>query len=515
MSYPMPSDYVSAMRADTRDLDMFLAVGVNIDQTSADDYTGAEAGHLAFGNPAQLVDAVYDIEEGTATFEAYGIPSAVSAGMVAPPIEPTTYPPEWGFWSDVISDANGAIDWTITISLSAEHTSAFTLFTRQVSILDATIEFKAEGTVTASGAMVADLNSVKFEDAAKYDTIIVHVTRISAPYRHVRISEIEFGASKTFNKSSLMDAVSLVEECDPLMTSIPLYELDFTVINVLGEWDPDNPLGSFGTMPATFPVQAGVSCYQGDTMWTVPLGRYVIAEKKANETKLSVVCYDPRKSLQDAYGSWSLKASESLGTWATAILTEMHIPHIVDDEIFTMMPVRDYASKDDVSLLTMFLWIEQMYDIWLVPSRDGYIHVEKGRRTGDYGTMDPDMQYTYPLPYAFTAYNAIQVSYGEETSRTRFSLDLRTSTTEAKSQVTIDNPLVLTEAEAQAIAERVRSALYSAMVEVEWRTDALVDIGDSVGLTGRWSNESVAYDTVYQETIYDGSLTAHTRGTHK
>ena len=515
MSYEMPVEYVSAMRADTRDLDLFLAIGVNIDQSSADDYTATEAGPLAFGNPVQLVDAVYDIEQGTATFEAYGIPSAVSAGMVAPPIAPTTYPPEWGFWSDIISDADGLIDWTLTINLSAEHTSAFTLFTRQVSILDATVTFKAGGEVTASGAMEADINSVKYAAAVRYDTIIVHITRISAPYRHIRVSEIEFGASKTFNKSSLMDSVSLVEETDPLMTSIPLYEMDFTVINVLGEWDPDNPLGSFGSIPATFPIQAGVSCYSGETMWTVPLGRYIIAEKKANETKLSVVCYDPRKSLQDTYGSWSLKTTVSFGAWATSILTDMHIPHIVDDAVFAMKPVRDYTSKDDVSLLTMFLWIEQMYDIWLTPARDGFIHVEKGRRSGEYGSMDPDMQYTYPLPHAYTSYNTIQVSYGTETARKRYVVDLRKSTTEAKSQISIDNPIVQTEDEAIGIAERVRSALYSAMVEVEWRTDALVDIGDSVGLTGRWSDDAVVYDVVYQETVYDGSLTAHTRGTHK
>ncbi len=510
--HSMPDAYVSAMRADTRELDLVLSVGVNIDQTSADDYTGVTAERLPFGNPAQLVDAVYDIEEGTATFEGYGIPSAVSAGMIAPPIEPTTYPPEWGFWSDVISGADGTMDWTMTVHLSAQHTSGFTVFTRQVSILEATVEFRTGETVTGGGAMTADRNSVMFEDAVTYDTIIVHVTKVSAPFRHIRIAEIEFGASKSFNKSSLMDAVTVVWETDPLMASIPLHELDFTVINVLGEWDPDNPLGAFGTLPATFPVEAGVTCYEGDTMWTVPLGRYIVAEKQANETKLSVVCYDPRKALQDTYGSWTIGTTESLGAWITAVLTELRVPHTVDDAVFAITPTEEFTSKDDVSLLTVFLWIEQYWDVWLVPDRDGYIHVEKGARTGTYGDMDPDMEYTYPLPYKFTAYNAIQVTYGPTSNRQAYLLDLRTSPSEVRTQLSIDNPMIVSETKAQEVAGRIRSALYSAMVEVEWRSDALMDMGDSAGLTGRWSDEPVDYDVVYQELVYDGSLTAHTRG---
>ena len=514
MAYPMSSEYFEAMRADTRDLDMLLAVGVNIDQTSADDLSDITAPMLPFGNPEQLVDAVYDIEEGTATFEAYGIPSAVSAGMVAPPLAPTTYPPEWGLWSDPISGADGGIDWTMTVTLSAVHESAFTVFTRQVSIVEATVEFRVGSEVTASGPLVADRNSAKYEDSARYDTIIVHITRISEPYRHVRIAEVEFGASKTFNKTSLMDSVSVVWELDPLMTSIPLYELDFTVINVMGDWDPDNPLGNFGTMPASFPVEVGVTCATEDARWTVPLGRYIIAEKKASETKLSFTCYDPRKALQDTSGTWTLNASESLGAWITSILTEMHIPHLVDDAVFSITPDA-FTSKDETDLLTMFLWIEQYYDVWLVPDRDGYIHAEVGRRTGAYGDMDPDMEYSYPLPYSFTAYNAIQVAYGTSESRQQYLLDLRASTSEVRSQISIDNPLVLTLAKAQEVAGRVNGALYSAMVEIEWRTDVCLDMGDSVGLTGRWSDEPVDYDVLYSEVVYDGSLTAHTRGTLK
>lgn len=509
--YSMDSAFYDAMRADTRDLDVFLAVGVNIDQTSADDFEGVQATGLLFSNADQLIDAVYNIEPGIATFEAYGIKTSVDAGMFAPAIAPATYPPEYGYWSDTISDGDGAIDWTFTVDLSAKHTSAFTVFTREVAIAEATVDFYADGTRTGGGAMTADRNSMKFLDAVEYDQIVVHVTKLEAPYRHARICEVEFGASKSFNKTSLAGSVSVISERDPTMQAIPLYELDFTVINVLGDWDSDNPSGNFADLPASYPVEVGVSCWSGATMWTVPLGRFIISEKQASETELTIVCYDPRKALQDTCESWTITADESLGAQITSLLEDLHVPHEVDADVFNITP-EAYTSKADTSLLTVFLWIQQYYDVHLTPMRDGYVHVTKGAVTGAYGNMDKDMEYTWPLPYAFTKYNFIQVAYGPENSRATYTMDLRTSTSEVKSSLSVDNPMVQTLAKAQEVGARLRNALFSQMVEIEWRTDATLDIGDSVGLTGRWSDEPAVYDTVYQEVVYDGSLTARTRG---
>lgn len=510
--YSMPEEYVSAMRADTREIDLVLAIGVNIDQTSADDFETSESSRLPFSNPPQLIDAVYDIEPGLTTFEYKGIKTSTSAGNFAPPLEQTVYPPEYGYWSDVISDGDGVIDWTVTVKLTAVHKSAFTVFTREVAITEAYITFYVGGEVTGEGPMEIDKNSVKFTDSISYDTIEVHITRLEAPFRHVRISEIEFGASKTFNRNSLTGEVTIITERDPLMTSIPLWELDFTVLNVTGEWDQDNPFGFFSSLPPSFPVEVGLSCYSDGSMWTVPLGRFMISEKDANDTELSVTCYDPRKALQDIYESWTILASESFGDQITDLFAEIHIPHIVSDEVFELYPNEDFTSEDDDSLLDMFLWIQQYYDIYLVPERDGYIHVVHGKPSGNYGNMDPDMEYTYPLPYGFTTYNYIIIQYGPSNARVQYSLDIRASASEIKSQITIDNPMILTEERAIELAQKVRSRLYSSMVEIEWRADAMNDIGDSMGLTGRWSETPEAYECVYQELKYDGSLVATTRG---
>lgn len=510
MVYPMDEGFYTAMQADTRDIDLFLSVGVNIDQTAADDYTGVTSAGLPFSNPAQLVDAVYNLEPGLSTFESYGIKTSADAGMIAPPIGPTAYPPECGYWSDIISDANGTIDWTIQINLSSAHTSALTLFTRGPSIVEATAEFRKDGAVVESGTMAAGQNLIQYENAVTFDSAVIHITKIDAPYHHVRICEVEFGASRSFSSDSFTGSVAIVTESDPIMTSIPLYELDFKVINVEGNWDADNPAGDFNVLPPAYPIEACITCYDGVRRWSVPLGRFIVSEKTASETELSVVCYDPRVALRDTAMSWAISADESLGTQITALLEDLHIPHEVQDEVFTVMP-EAFTSGEDTTLLEVFLWIEQYYGVYLVPGRDGYVHVMQGEAAGEYGDIVPDMEYTYPLPYGFSSYNVIQVLYGDE-SRQTYTQDFRASPSEIRSTLSIDNPMVKTLAKAQELAGRIRAKMYTQMVEMEWRTDCTLDIGDSVGFTGRWSDDATAYDVIYQELTFDGSLTARTRG---
>ena len=96
----MPSEYLDAIRASTRQIDAYLAVGINIDQTAADDITSITVtDSLPMSNKGQLTDAIYIIQDGLATFERYGITTAISAGMVAPPLKAVKYPPEIGLRS--------------------------------------------------------------------------------------------------------------------------------------------------------------------------------------------------------------------------------------------------------------------------------------------------------------------------------------------------------------------------------------------------------------------------------
>lgn len=512
--YSASDAYIEAMRSLSRTVDVRLAVGVNVDLTASDDVSGTAATALPMSNTAQLLDAIYTLTEGLATFEGYGIQTAVSAGNVAPPISAVDYPPEAGVWSDVISDADGAIDWTLSITMSQSHTSAFTVYTEGPSVTAATATFYLDGEVVASGAMTPSTGTLQWSEAVTYDAVDVNITAIESPYCHVRVCEVEFGVSRTMSKSTLTDTVTLIQEMDRTQITLPLDELDFSILNIDGSWDIDNPDGLYSLVAVGNPVSAAFVCtLDSGASVTIPMGRFLVGEKDGSDTELRITCYDYRKALQDTYTTWSIDTTTPLGTLLDDLLTETHIPHLVEDEVLEIYADNPYTFTEEYSLLDAMLWIAQYYDIWLVPERDGQIHIRYGPPSGDYGDVDPDMEYDWPTPKGYTTYNYIQVAYGTSDATSYYNLDLRTTTSGGKSQVSISNPLILTVEKAEEVARRVASRLYADMVEMEWRTDLLADLGDSMGLYGRHaSGTSTAYTLAYREVTYNGGLSAIVRG---
>ncbi|MFA6734020.1 MAG: hypothetical protein WCS71_02860, partial [Sphaerochaetaceae bacterium] len=125
MTHTMPEGYADVLASTDIRVEPLVSIGTNIDMTAADDMIAVEGTFLPMSNPAQVFDANYQITEWMTTFEGDGIRTAAGFGMLAPPISAVRYPPEVGLWSDVISGADGSIDWTITIRLSKVHSSAF------------------------------------------------------------------------------------------------------------------------------------------------------------------------------------------------------------------------------------------------------------------------------------------------------------------------------------------------------------------------------------------------------
>ena len=513
MVYEMPEGYKEAISADTRDIDVFVSVGADIDATAADDVTAVEGGFLPMTNTAQMVDANYQMTEWMATFEGDGIKTSADFGNLAPPIEAVAYPPEVGIWSDVISDAQGNIDWTLTIRLSAVHTSALTVYTYDTGILEAEAEFWVGEELQGTATMEAFQGYISETKSFDYDKIVLHVTRLESPYHHVKIVEVEFGASIAYNKRSLTGTVALTQDMDLTMQSIPLHELDFELLNVTGEYDPDNPDGAFDALKLSYPVDFSITIARDGAQFTVPCGRFIITDKVASDTTLKVTCYDSRVTFSQNFSEVSLKTSQSFGDFFTALFADFHIPYEIDDGLFEMYPDQDITfDSTQFDVLTCMLFIEQYFGIWLVPQRNGNIRITTTLPAGEYGLYPPELMYSYPLPSSFQTYNFIQVAYGTTESMMQYTLDLRTDQSQAKTQVSIMNPLVKTEDKAAELAQRIAASMIAAQVETECRADPAIDMNDSIELEGKWSSgNATTFKVIHQELLYDGGLTTTLR----
>ena len=506
-----PQTYADVISASERRVTVQISIGTGIDSTASDDVISITGGFLEMTNTEQTVDSNYVMTSGLATFEAEGIKTARSAGLIVPPIQAVDYPPEAGLWSDDISDSEGAMDWTVEIQLSQAHTSAFSIYTDTMHILQARLQYY-NGATLARDATINPTGDV-FQDTetTTYDRILVTVQRIDLPYHHVRIVEFEFGASITMSNSVIGESVSLIRETDPLCTSIPISELDFSLINVNGEYDADNPNTLIDQLQKWCPLDLSFTIITDSGRVTVPMGTYYITEHSGTDTDLKVSAQDARALLQSIVRPLTITTSESFGDFFEDLLNELGIPYSISDEAYSTFPTAD-ATMDaqEWDILTQCLYIRQFYGIVLTPGRDGFLHVDVDPQPDTAPTLTAALLMSFPTPTQAQTYNGIAVKYGQNGT---YTLDLRTNPTEARSVLNINNPLIQTESDAQRIAQEMRGRLYTQMFEAEANADASMDPGDLVPIEGRWTQgdpETYAVSSI--ELTFDGGFTMSVKG---
>lgn len=513
--YTMDDPYSDAIKAHDRKVTMFASIGVGVDLTAVDDLTGVDGDFLPMSNTAQVVDAIYKPTPGMAVFEGDGIVTSADNGLTAPPIAPKDNPPEVGVWSSNISDAEGRIEVEILLTLKAEHTSAFRVYTHGPNVTSADLVFIASDGSEETVPCECYTGYFSIPKVMTYTGIRIRVHALDRPYHHLRIVEMEFGSEITFSSAIITGEVTNICEVDPLETSIPLNELDMTIVNVDGAFDVDNPSTRLGELTIGYPLTLAYSVDVPEGMMTVPCGRYYVGELDSRDTRLAVAAFDARWMLSKIFTTWSMTTGESLGDLADRILTLHGVPHIVDLDLFDSFPTTAYTFTDEMSVLDGFLWIQQAYGVYLVPDRDETIHVTSKFPSGDAGSVDPDSMYQWPVTKQTDRYNFIQIGYAPNTSsETQYvTRDMRKDPGESKSLLQIvGNPLITTSAMATALMDRIAARITSTTVKTSWVGDPAIDVGDSLRIPGRWTQENPSqYIVTYIESVFDGGYRATMR----
>ena len=506
-----PQLYSNVQTAMERRITVQISIGTGIDSTASDDVVSITGGFLEMSNTDQALDSNYVLTPGLATFEGSGIKTAYSAGLIAPPIQAVDYPPEAGLWSDDISDADGEMEWTVEIQLSQAHTSAFSIYTDTIHILQARIQYY-NGETLARDTTISPTGDV-FQDTetTTYDRILVTVLKIDRPYHHVRIVEFEFGASITMSNSVIGGSVSLIREMDPLCTTVPISELDFSLVNVNGEYDSDNPDTLIDQLQKWCPLDLSFTVITDSGRVTVPMGTYYITEHVGTDTDLQVAAQDARAIIQSIVRPMTLSTTESFGDMFEDLLNELGIPYSISDEAYSEFPVADVTMDgQEYDLLTQCLFIQQFYGIVLTPGRDGFLHVDVDPVPDTASSLTADLLTSFPAPAQSQTYNCISVRYGQNGT---YTLDMRTNQTEARSVLNINNPLVQTETDAQRIAQETKTRLYSQLFEAEAIADASLDPGDRIPIEGRWTQgDPETYKLTSIELVYDGGFLMTLKG---
>jgi len=505
--FDAPDGYAEMIKSTDRVESVYMSLGIDIDNTAADDISSYVSDALPMTNTSQLIDAMYEIDHELATYEADGIPTASSAGMIVPPIAPIR-DVRTGWWSEDMSDADGYISAEITINLASLHTSALTIYTDGPNILAGSVTFYNGNTPTVQ---VLDTHSgyCVASGTHTYDKIVISVSQIDQPFRHLRIAEFEFGDSVTISTLNVANQITYIDEIDPIQEGLPMRELDFDLINVNGEYDEDNPDSLYDRLSIGNPINLSYTFFTAEARYTIPMGRFVIAEKRSNGNCITVTAYDTRWYLSQMYNSWSLSTLEDLGTTLDNLLTSLEIAHTIDPSVNAIYPTDNHTFGNNSTVLDDIMDVLQAYGLTFIPNRVGTIIVDTDFSNDDYGLMSPEIQFSWLTPNQFNRYNYIDIIYN---STEHYIVDLRPTPNQARTVLTISNELVKTLAQAEAIYNRIVPRIYDKSVNVEWASDPTLDLGDNVDIYSMWTlnHTPATFKALKREITFDGMLKEET-----
>ena len=484
----------------------FIAVGVGIDPTAADDVTGVSATVLSLSNPRQLFDAKYFMSEGLATYEGDGIPTSVSAGMVAPPESPTDGVTT-GIWSKNISDASGRIQFHAILPLSRPHSSALSLYFAHEAT--GTVSFRKDGSLIDSISFVTDGGIWTNDTVRTFDTIDIVVSTIDKAFSHVKLVEVEFGASRTFGEDELTDSISLIRQIDPFMASVPVDELDFSIININGDFDIDNPQTRIGEIALGTPVYLSFTTEEDGVQTTTRMGKYFICAHDGADDTLRVTAQDARSIMQDIYPSLALSTSRPIAESISDVLGQFNIQHTIDDSARGIYPNANYVFDKRYSLLDSLLYILQKWDIFIMPDTEGMMRIQSYSATISPNAPIPeDYLLNYPQISKNVAYNFVRV--GHDTGH--IDRDLRPNPQSPMLMLNVDNPLINTEAEARTLADKMAGYVLANAEQMEVSAIGIPTLGLRGGadIKGRWATRDYSISSI--DMTFDGGLEMTVRG---
>ena len=384
--------------------------------------------------------------------------------------------------SGYISETDGT--GSITVSLPSVHTSA----TSGVTITWAgrydeyptsfQIIAKRGNTVVSSTTIEGNTSQVSavFSRIENYDSITINVLGWSLPYRRVRIEKFIIGHTMTFTKS---DIFSFTHEQSGHLNSgeLPKNNIDFTLNNIDGRWNPNNPTGLEQYLSERQKIKVRYGLDVNGTVEWIKAGTFYLSEWRvpangleANFSARDIFEYLLNESYTGAREGTLYQLVEN--AFDSAGVPEDFIPDVSST-------LKNYSATLPAGELTCAVVVQMCANAAgcvIYQDRDGILHIKPQNREPTGYVIPLALSYAHPEIELSKPLKNVSVSYGEESP---YILPVG-NTGETQ---TVDNSLVTTEAQAAKIAGWVKSTLSTRKtVSGEFRADPRLDVFDVVAV---------------------------------
>lgn len=452
---------------------------------------------------------------------------------------PETSIDKTSFISDVLSDDtcvfSGKIP-TITIDFDEIHptlipgitirwSSAYNEFAESFDVVACN-----GNTIVASKSVTGNkaVKSLIFVDIANYNKIVILIRKWCLPNHRARVEDVLVGINKVYGKSELFD-YSHKQSVDPISTSLPKFEINFSIDNVEGDYNPYNHYGLAKYLMERQEVKTryGLKLSDGTIEW-IPGGTFFLSEWYAKQNGLTAdfTARDMLEFMSEIYTETHNLSSRTLYALAELILNRANLPltssgqkrWVLDDSLKNISTTAPIPTDTLASCLQL---IANAGRCVLYQDRNGILHIEPLKGSDTDTSEDTDYKIN-----SFNSYSKSEISLSKPLKQVKVKVYNYTSASDSTTTdisyptevsndikgeiVIIDNPLVTAITEPGALGEWLYTHLSHRMtLDSSWRANVSLDALDIVKHENSYSTGRVRMTDI--EFKYNGAF----RGTGK
>lgn len=357
------------------------------------------------------------------------------------------------------------------------------------------------------------VKSLVMMDIPIYDQIFITVTKWCLPYHRARVEDIFVGINRVYTKTELFNYTH-TQSVDPISTSLPKTEIQFSLDNVDGEYNPYNEQGMSKYLMSRQEVKAryGLKLADGSVEW-IKGGTFYLSEWNAKQNGLTAdfTARDLLEFLSATYIETHDLSSRTLYDLADKVLRAADLPSNDDGSVKwvideSLRSISTTAPLPEDTLANCLQLIANAGECVLYQDRTGTLRIEPLKfDVSDY-TID-----------SFNSYSKSEISMSKPVNRVmvkvyHYAIDADSTTTEKAfftgnvgEVITIDNPLVVDDERALSLGRWIATHLGHRMtLESSWRADVRLDALDIVTNESKYNTSNVRMTEV--KYTYNGAF---------
>lgn len=416
-----------------------------------------------------------------------------------------------GFVSSAVSDANGlfATNPLITISFDKIHVLPIpgVTITWGNEFSDYATSFKLTAyngsSVVLSKTFTGDVEQTECDfTVTNYNKITLEILGWSLPYRRARVQRIFLGITQTFTKSDLV-SYEHDQSADLLSAALPKNATIFSLNNVDGKWNPDNPSGNVRYLAERQEIKVRYGLKLDDAVEWIEAGTFWVSEwdTPSNGIEARFTARDAIEFMSEPYSG---TLSGTLYDIALAALEQSEIPTLDNGKVRYVISdnLKEYSANVSEENRPSYTCAEiaqlcaNAACCVLYQDRFGVLRIEPLRESASGYRIAKYNCYTHPEFTLSKQLKAVNVNNGMVVLSNSASGEVQS----------IQNELITNETAARRVAEWTRKTLVGRKtISGEYRADPSMDVLDKVAAESKYGSNNALYITDIKYT-YNGAF---------